>query len=119
MTNFETMAFGIDRAREPVQPRDRDPVAAARRVDVDSAVRSAVQAEIDLQLWDMRLAAILNTLAMSMEHAKQRDWTSDHVKRRWVWEDLHIDTRSHTSDCGEVQVAEDGDRAGHAQHGSD
>lgn len=51
---------------------DRDPATNGHH---------AIAAMIDLQLWDMRLSAVLNTIAMAMEHAKQRDWTQDHSRQ--------------------------------------
>jgi hypothetical protein len=59
-------------------PQDRDPLAAARRVGIGDAGRDAVQRELDLRLWDMRLAAVLNTMEIARAHGEHRDWTSEH-----------------------------------------
>jgi hypothetical protein len=73
------MTFGIDAPADV--PQDRSPVAAARRATTAENGQSAIAAMVDLQLWDMRLSAILNTIAMAMEHAKQRDWSQDHARQ--------------------------------------
>jgi hypothetical protein len=71
------MTFGIDQT-DPV-PQDRNPVAAAQRVSAAENGHSAVRAEIDLRLWDIRLAAVLNFLDIARSHGEHRDWTSDHA----------------------------------------
>jgi hypothetical protein len=40
---------------------------------------AAVQAELDLQLWDIRLAAVLNIMDIARSHGEHRDWTSEHA----------------------------------------
>lgn len=68
--------------------QDRDPVAASRRVSADeidkivsedNGAQAAIQRELDLGLWDVRLAAILNTLDIARSHGEHRDWTQDHA----------------------------------------
>jgi hypothetical protein len=39
---------------------------------------NAVQETLDLELWDIRLASILNTLEIARTHGEHRDWTSAH-----------------------------------------
>jgi hypothetical protein len=58
-----------------------DAIDAARRVRIDDTANAAMQAEIDMQLWDMRLAAVLNTMAIAMYHGKIRDWTMEHSRQ--------------------------------------
>ena len=43
--------------------------------------RDAVQRELDQQLQDMRLAAVLNTLDVAKSHGEHRDWTSEHARQ--------------------------------------
>lgn len=77
------MTFGIDRP-SPAP----DAVAAARYAAIEQARESVVaenraaeQASLDLKLWDIRLAAILNTLSLAMEHGQHRDFTHDHSRQ--------------------------------------
>jgi hypothetical protein len=77
------MTFGID--RPTASPDD---VAAVRYAAIEQAresvvaeSRAAEQASLDLKLWDIRLAAILNTLSLAMEHGQHRDWTHDHARQ--------------------------------------
>lgn len=73
------MTFGIDRTDAP--PQDRNPIEAARRVDIADDIRGAVRAEADLRLWDMRLAAALNFLDIARAHGEHKDWTTDHSRQ--------------------------------------
>ena len=79
------MTFGIDKDRPTPSPDD---VAAARYAAIEQARESVVaenraaeQASLDLKLWDIRLAAILNTLSLAMEHGQHRDFTHDHSRQ--------------------------------------
>lgn len=78
------MTFGIDTPppADPV-PQDRSPIAAAHRVDAASiaAVESALRDDADMRLWDMRLAAVLNTMDIARAHGEHRDWTNEHARQ--------------------------------------
>jgi hypothetical protein len=78
------MTFGIDK---PITASPDD-IAAVRYAAIEQAresvvadARAAEQASLDLKLWDIRLAAILNTLSLAMEHGQHRDWTHDHARQ--------------------------------------
>lgn len=42
-------------------------------------VTDAIQAELDLQLWDIRFAATLNYMEIAKAHGEHRDWTASHA----------------------------------------
>lgn len=77
--------------------QDRSAVAAARRVSaaeaanaavsaspisedvIEAAAIKAVQDNLDQSLWDIRLAAILNTMEIARAQGQHKDWTADHA----------------------------------------
>jgi hypothetical protein len=71
--------------------QDRSSIAASRVLaedeqyegrSMDAALdpaAAAIQAELDLQLWDIRLAGVLNIMDIARSHGEHRDWTSEHA----------------------------------------
>jgi hypothetical protein len=57
----------------------KEPQRPAVPQSVENQAMSAVQAELDMQLWDIRLAAILNTMEISRRHGEHRDWTAENA----------------------------------------
>ena len=43
------------------------------------AMAHAIEIELNLRLWDVRLAAVLNTLEIARAHGAHEDWTSEHA----------------------------------------
>ena len=73
-----------------LQTQDRDPIAATRRVSADDAKRAAdddhgaataIETELNLQLWDVRFAAVLNTMEIARAHGEHRDGQGPQVER--------------------------------------
>lgn len=81
------MTFGIDAPADQV-PQDRSPLAAAQRVNaaeqaVADAIRGAVDMrdDADLRLWDIRLAAALNSMDIARAHGEHQYWTAEHSRQ--------------------------------------
>jgi hypothetical protein len=53
--------------------------AAFNIPDRDDGVAAAIQAEMNLGLWDLRLASVLNIMDIARAHGNHRDWTTEHA----------------------------------------
>lgn len=61
--------------------RPRPSAGEAKAASDDYGAAQAMQNALDLQLWDVRLAAILNTMEISRAHGEHRDWTAGDAER--------------------------------------